>query len=114
MRKYVLSTGQVTDRIEYYILDLFKLYLKVYPGDIPGASSLGFNFNLLDTRKADIPSVVSSKVNELVSNISSRFTGGLSISLDSVEIISETRAKVVVTVNNVVTDDIYINLYDEK
>ena len=46
MRKYLLSTGTATDRLEYYVLDLFRLYLKIYPGDIPGASGLGFDFNL--------------------------------------------------------------------
>jgi hypothetical protein len=50
---------------------------------------------------------------DLVNKIQARFTGGVKISLDSVEIIDETRAKIVVTVNNSVTDDIYVNLYDE-
>lgn len=113
MRKYLLSTGTATDRLEYYVLDLFRLYLKIYPGDIPGASGLGFDFNLGDTRKADIPSVVSSRMLDLVNKIQARFTGGIKISLDSVEIIDETRARIVVTVNNSVTEDIYVNLYDE-
>ena len=113
MRKYLLSTGTATDRLEYYVLDLFRLYLKIYPGDIPGASGLGFDFNLGDTRKADIPNVVSSRMLDLVNKIQARFTGGVKISLDSVEIIDETRARIVVTVNNSVTEDIYVNLYDE-
>ena len=43
MTKYLLSTGESTTRIERYILDLFKLNLQIYPGDIPG-SKLGFEF----------------------------------------------------------------------
>ena len=49
MRKFLLSTGKTTDKIEYYVVDLFRLYLSVYPGDIPGASRIGFDFNLRDT-----------------------------------------------------------------
>lgn len=112
MRKYLLSTGVATDRIEYYVLDLFKLYIKIYPGDIPGASSLGFDFNLAGVRKSDLPSVISSRVSQLVKTIQDRFTRGITIDLDSVEVIDETKAKIVVTVNREVTEDIYVNLYE--
>jgi len=112
MRKYLLSTGTATDRLEYYVLDLFKLYLKIYPGDIPGASGLGFDFNLAGVQKADLPSVISTKVSQLVRTIQGRFKSGVTITLDSVEIVSEEKAKIVVTVNRDVTDDIYINLYE--
>ncbi len=113
MRKYLLTSGRGTDRIEEYVVDLFRLYLKVYPGDIPGASGLGFDFNLGDTRKADIPYEVSTRVNQLVRVIQDRFIGGVTISLDSVDIIDETLAKIVVTVNRDVTEEISFNLYNE-
>jgi len=113
MLKYLLSSGKATDKFEEYIIDEFKLYLKIYPGDIPGISKLGFDFNLGDTRKADIPSFVSSKLSELVQKLNERYNGGVNISLDSIEIIDETLAKVVITVNNRATDTIEINLYDE-
>lgn len=114
MKKYLLSTGQATDRVEYYVLDLFKLYLKIFPGDIPGASGLGFDFNLGDTRKADIPEVLRSRVSQLIKKIQDRFTTGITMSLESLEIVSETKAKVVIKVNRVVSDEIYLNLYNEK
>lgn len=114
MKKYLLSSGQATERVEYYVIDLFKLYLKIFPGDIPGASGLGFNFNLGDTRKADIPEVLNSRVNQLIIKIQDRFTTGITMSLESLEIISETKAKIVIKVNRVVSDDIYLNLYNEN
>ena len=114
MKKYLLSSGQATERVEYYVIDLFKLYLKIFPGDIPGASGLGFNFNLGDTKKADIPEVLNSRVNQLIKKIQDRFTTGITMSLESLEIISETKAKIVIKVNRVVSDDIYLNLYNEN
>ena len=113
MIRYLLSTGTATDRLEYYVLDLFRLYLKIYPGDIPGASKLGFDFNLANVKKADIPSVVSGRVLDLVAKMQARFNSGVKIELDSVEIIDETRAKIVVTVNRIVTEELYFNLYEE-
>lgn len=113
MKKYLLSSGQATERVEYYILDLFKLYLKIFPGDIPGASGLGFDFNLGDTRKADIPETLRLKVNQLIKKIQDRFTTEITLSLESLEIVSETMAKVVIRVNQVVSDEIYFNLYNE-
>lgn len=114
MKKYLLSSGQATERVEYYVIDLFKLYLKIFPGDIPGASGLGFDFNLGDTKKADIPEVLNSRVNQLIKKIQDRFTTGITMSLESLEIISETKAKIVIKVNRVVSDDIYLNLYNEN
>lgn len=113
MMKYLLSSGRATDKIEEYIIDTFKLYLKVYPGDIPGATKLGFDFNLGDTRKADIPNAVSSMASELIKVIGDRFKGGINMTLDSIEIIDETKAKLVVSVNNKETETVEINLYDE-
>lgn len=113
MKKYLLSSGQATDKVEYYVLDLFKLYLKIFPGDIPGASGLGFDFNLGDTRKADVPEVLRSRVNQLIKKIQDRFTSGITMSLESLEIVSETKAKVIIKVNREVSEEIYINLYNE-
>ena len=113
MKKYLLSSGQATDRVEYYVLDLFRLYLKIFPGDIPGASGLGFDFNLGDTKKADIPDVLQSRMDQLVNKLRERFVSGITITLESLEIVSETRAKVVVSVNRM-SDEIYFNLYNEE
>ena len=112
MNKYLLSSGQATDRVEYYVLDLFKLYLKIFSGDIPGASGLGFDFNLGDTKKADIPEVLTARINQLIKKLQDRFTTGITISLTSLEIVSDTRAKVIISVNRI-SDEVYINLYNE-
>jgi len=113
MKKYLLSSGQATDSVEYYVLDLFKLHLKVFPGDIPGASGLGFNFNLGDTKKADIPEVLTTRINQLIKKLQDRFTTGITMSLVSLEIISEEKVKIVIKVNRI-SDEIYINLYNEN
>jgi len=114
MIRYLLSSGQATDLVEYYILDLFKLYLKIFPGDIPGAPDLGFDFNLGNTKKTDIPMVLQSKISQLISKLQERFTSGITLSLESLDIISETTAKVVIRVNNVISDEIYFNIYNKK
>ena len=51
---YLLSTGQITNQVEYYIIDLFKLYLNIWPKDIPGASKIGFNFIFTNKNKREI------------------------------------------------------------
>ena len=48
---YLLSTGQITNQVEYYIIDLFKLYLNIWPKDIPGASKIDLTLFLLIPRK---------------------------------------------------------------
>lgn len=113
MRKYMLSTGKTTDRIEYYVLDLFRLYLGIYPGDIPGAPDLGFDFCLTSTFKANLASEVSSRVNRLVDKIQSQFKEGLEIKVDSIEILDEKYARLVVSVTGVKGEEIIVSLYDE-
>ena len=96
-------------------MDLFRLYLCVYPGDVPGAPSFGFNFSLGNTFKADLRDAVLSKVNELITIISSRFNEKeVNISLNSLEIIDEELAKLVVNVNSLQSDDIVIKLYNDS
>lgn len=108
MTKYLLSTGESTTRVEYYILDLFKLNLAILPGDIP-RSKIGFNFILTDTKNQDISTEVSNRVNSLVSKIKDHFSAGIYINLDSVELIDQERVRVTITVNEV-SDNIEIEL----
>ena len=112
--KYLLSSGKATDRLEYYVMDLFKVYLSVYPGDIPGSPDFGFDFSFSNTFRADLKETVMSKVNELVSVISSRFSENeVRISISSLEIIDESLAKLVVDVNKLQSEEIVVNLYNE-
>ena len=112
MRKFLLSTGKTTDKIEYYVVDLFRLYLSVYPGDIPGASRIGFDFNLRDTFKPNLATEVQTRITSLVSTLSSRFTG-LTIELVSCELIDETLVRVIVSCGEVQSEEIIVNIYNE-
>ena len=111
--KFLLSNGLSTDRIEYYVIDLFKLYLKVYPGDIPGFYSFGFNFNMKGIMKKDLPDEVKSRVDRLIELIQNNFSSGVRIELESCELLNETKAKVIINVNQIKSDGIEINLYEE-
>ena len=95
--KYLLSTGELTSKIENYILDLFKLNLYIYPNDIPN-SNIGFNFILGDVKKNELVSEIRTRISQLVEKLSNRFSG-IRITLDSVELLSEDIARVTVTVN---------------
>lgn len=111
--KYLLSTGELTTRFDEYILDLVKMYTKVFPGDIPGASDYGFNFLFTNVMKEDLETEIKSRVQDLVDKLSKRFTSeGVVISLVSVTLITETKARVVLSINNSETGVVEIALTD--
>lgn len=95
--KYLLSTGEITGKIEKYILDLFKLNMAIYPDDIPN-SNIGFNFVITDVKKSELPEEIRSRITSLITRLQSRFSG-ITISLESLELLSEELARVVVRVN---------------
>lgn len=95
--KYLLSTGETTGKIEKYILDLFKLNMAIYPDDIPN-SNIGFNFVITDVKKSELPEEIKSRITSLITRLQSRFSG-ITISLESLELLSEELARVVVRVN---------------
>ena len=95
--KYLLSTGETTGKIEKYILDLFKLNMAIYPDDIPN-SNIGFNFVITDVKKSELPEEIKSRITSLITRLQSRFSG-ITISLESIELLSEELARVVVRVN---------------
>lgn len=112
--KYLLSTGEITEKIEYYILDLFKLYLSVYPKDIPGAPNIGFNFIFTNVKKDEIVSEVQARISQLTANIKSKISSNaVTISVDGIEIIDESRVRITITINEEVTDSITLDVYDE-
>jgi hypothetical protein len=74
MTKYLLSTGKSTTQVEKYILDLFKLNLKIWPGDIPGLPKVGFDFILTDTKKDEVVDEVRYRVRTLVDRLKERFS----------------------------------------
>lgn len=110
MMKYLLSTGQSTSKIEYYIIDLFKLYLNIWPGDIPNNRNIGMDFILTDVKKDELIKTVENRVSKLVDKIKNKFTQTISITVESIEIIDEVSVKLIINVNQVKSDDILINI----
>lgn len=114
MRKFLLSTGQSTDKLEYYVLDLFKMYMNVNPGDIPGAPNMGFSFDLSDVLKRDLRAEIKSRLSTLIQRMQKTFDpAGVNISLAKLDIVDETLAKVVIEVNNIASDEIILKLINE-
>lgn len=107
MKKYLLSTGVCTSKIEDYILDLFRLNLQVWPGDIPG-SNVGFDFIFSDTKKDMLQRDVKNRVESLVSRIQSQF-GGIKIEVSGIDLIDETRVLITIDVRGT-SDTILIDL----
>lgn len=111
-KKYLLTTGKSTDRLEYYIVDLIKLYLQVYPDDIPGAKDIGFDFIITNTMKSELPDEVKGRVKDLVQKIRSRFNN-LPLEVESVDIIDEKKVKIAIKLDGNNTENIEINLFNE-
>ena len=111
--KYLLSTGQLTEKFEYYVLDLFRLYLQIYPGDIPGDSSIGFNFILTDTYKADLIQEIRSRISGLVSQFRRKFNDSVEITLTECSMIDEKLVKIVVSVDNIKSEEMILNIYEQ-
>lgn len=108
-KKYLLSTGSTTTKIERYILDVFKLNLQVYPGDIPG-SDVGFNFILTNTKKDELLGDIRNRVSGLVDKVQKQFEK-IDIQVTSIDLIDEERVRVTITVNDY-SDSLDINLYN--
>jgi len=112
--KYLLSDNTVTTQVEYYVIDLFKLYLSVYPGDIPGASEIGFDFNLRGTFKVDLEDVVRTRISSLVTKFQSRFSGSLNFGLEECELVDDSLVRIVVSCGRVLSEEILVPLYNEQ
>ena len=109
--KYLLSGGRGTTKIEEYLIDLFKIYLKIYPGDIPGAPEYGFDFNLQGIYQDELPAELESRVARLVQKVNSRFAGEkVKLEVESLEIISPTKARLQISAG-ALEDDIEVNIY---
>lgn len=112
-KRYLLSTGQATSKAEEYIIDLFKIYLTVYPGDIPHYKNLGFDFLLTRVTKNDLISSVRSKIESLVKKIKDSVGDKHTIKISELDLIDEETVRLVIDVSGVKSDDILINLYPE-
>ena len=67
------------------------------PGDVP-FSDLGFDFTWIDVKKDELYDELVRRIRTLIDNINKRFTGSTKLTLTSVNIVSENKAKVVVSV----------------
>ena len=113
MTKYLLSTGKSTTQVEKYILDLFKLNLKIWPGDIPGLPKVGFDFILTDTKKDEIIDEVRYRVRTLVDRLKERFSNQkIDIEVSSIDLIDSERVSVVINVGDY-SDEATVNLYND-
>lgn len=110
MKKYLLSTGTSTSKIEYYIIDLFKIYLTVFPKDIPGASGIGIDTSLTNIKKDRLISEIESRIKDFIKKLKNKFSQTLEINIKSLEIIDETSLRLTVDVNNIESEEILINL----
>ena len=108
-RKYLLSTGLSTSKVEEYVLDLFQMYLCINPGDIPHRSDIGFNFTITDVMKDGLESEIMYRVRSLVENIKSKMSGMI-IEIESVVLIDETRVKVILSVENKIAGEYYVDI----
>lgn len=109
--KYLLSSGECTERLDLYIIDLFKLNMQIYPEDIPW-SAIGFDFLMTNTSKPSVPSEIEYRVKKLLDRLQQRF-GGVQIGLESIEILDETRARVIFNVSKE-RGEVEINLYENN
>lgn len=107
--KYLLSSGKTTDRIEHYVMDLIKLNLSIFPGDIPGMSDLGIDFIFTGTQEDELVEAIKDKCTELVDKIKSRLPGKVLIYIEGVEILDSRTLRLTVTVNNT-TGPVDINM----
>jgi hypothetical protein len=113
MTKYLLSTGKSTTQVEKYILDLFKLNLKIWPGDIPGLPKVGFDFILTDTKKDEVVDEVRYRVRTLVDRLKERFSNQkIDIEVSSIDLIDSERVSVVINVGDY-SDEATVNLYND-
>lgn len=112
--RYLLSTGEATTKAEEYIIDLFRLYLTLYPGDIPHYKRLGFDFLLTNVTKENLKSDISLKVNQLIGKIQDILPNKkYTISVNTLDLIDEETVKLVIDVDGTLSEDIFINLYDD-
>lgn len=104
MNRFLLSTGGSTTKIEKYILDLFRINMNIYPGEVPN-SDLGFDFVLTNTKKVEVVSEIKNRLEYLVRKIEDKvkaefMSSGISISLGDIQIFDETRVSVEINVND--------------
>lgn len=109
MKRYLLSTGSSTSKVELYMLDLLRLNISIFSGDIPN-SAVGFNIITSNIHKDELLGAIESRLQLLVENINKRMgLPGYTMKIDSVELVGPSNARVVVSINST-KDTVDINL----
>lgn len=113
--RYLLSTGESTTKAEEYIIDLFRIYLTLYPGDVPHYQSLGFDFLLTSVTKDNLENTVKMKVEELIRKIQDVLPNkSYKISINTLDLIDEETVKLIIDVDGTLSEDIFINLRETQ
>ena len=97
-----------SSRILYY--RSFQTLLKYLAKGYSGASKIGFNFIFTNTKKKDLASEITGRVEQLITKIKEKFTKTLDIKIVSLDLIDETKVKLVISVNQVESDDILVDI----
>lgn len=109
MPNFLLSTGEITDSPEKYVMDLIKLNLTIMPGDVP-LSQLGFNFNLTNTTKDQLGSRIQEKSQDLIQLVRDQFPS-VPIEINSIDLVDEEVVYLEVQVGSLI-DAFKINIYE--
>ena len=108
--KYLLSTGESTTKYDLYLIDMFRLYLSIYPGDIPG-SDIGFDFILSDIKKDELLDEINSRLETVLKQFNNNSLLNVNpLSIDQVYMISDDTVEIVVYSSSGATDTITINI----
>jgi hypothetical protein len=99
MTNYVLSTGEITTKVERYVVDLIRMAMCVYPGDVPGRS-FGFDFILGDVKKDQLRQAIIDKATDLIGMVRKFCPSNIGISLTKVQLISYSLARITISVEN--------------
>lgn len=110
--RYLLSTGKITTRVEYYILDIFRINLTVMPEDVPLNSSIGFDYSMATTTKDQLVKVINTKLELLTQKIRNQFPNS-NIHVSDTKLIDEQLVVTTITVNNTISEDFNINIYNQ-
>ena len=112
--RYLLSSGEATTKAEEYIIDLFRIYLVVYPGDIPHYPSLGFDFIVSNITKDNLKTQIKSRIDQLIQRIQDKMGGMYKITLPTFEVLDEETVRIVIDVNGTQSEEMLINFYSES
>ena len=112
MKKYLLSSARTTTKPEEYILDLFRLYLGVNPGDVPYVPDYGYNFTFAGIPKSELYDKIEFRMDAFVKKIASSFPTA-KVVLEDLRMPSEEIVQATIRVGDLKTE-LYVNIYENS